>query len=413
MPEKYSPSPSHNLEEDLDLDQEEMNYIGDMVEVIDDQDDDEQDEMMEEDEEAAENDDIVTEFNRHEGSVFCGSLTNDGKLAATGGEDDMAYVWDTSSGEIIHECKGHKDSLIFTEFNHDNTYLATGDMSGIINVWRMSDKARIWDYNMGDATWMKWHSQANVLFAGSVDGEIYMWKIPSEECKVFQGYGQRTETATLTPDGKRLIAGYEDGAIRVLDLKEGTVQVTIPAGLAHTAAITDLDCQIDGKLIISAAVDGKTVLSTTQNGKIVSILQDLQGNKTVNMEAGPADDESESKDDWVEAVAFCKDPELPLVATGTLNGEIFIWDSCKQAIRHKITQENGVSKLVWLGTTPFLFSAGLDGVMRYYDGRTGRCIKSLWFHTEGILDLCISRDGKKILTTSDDSSARISDVPEC
>lgn len=45
---------------------------------------------------------------------------------------------------------------------------------------------------------------ANVLFAGSVEGEIYMWKIPSGECKVFQGFGQKTETATVIADGKQI-----------------------------------------------------------------------------------------------------------------------------------------------------------------------------------------------------------------
>lgn len=86
------------------------------------------------------------------GSVFCGSLNKNGKLATTGGEEDKAYIWDTSSGEIILDCTGHKDSIIFSAFNHDESYLATGDMSGMIQVWKLADKTKIWDYNMGDAT---------------------------------------------------------------------------------------------------------------------------------------------------------------------------------------------------------------------------------------------------------------------
>lgn len=86
------------------------------------------------------------------GSVFCGCLSRDGKLAATGGEDDMAYLWDTSSGEINLKCTGHKDSVIFTGFNHDDTLLATGDMSGNIKVWKIEEKNVVWDFDMGDAT---------------------------------------------------------------------------------------------------------------------------------------------------------------------------------------------------------------------------------------------------------------------
>lgn len=41
------------------------------------------------------------------GSVFCVSLdpaTN--SLAVTGGEDDKAYVWKVSDGEVVLECTG-------------------------------------------------------------------------------------------------------------------------------------------------------------------------------------------------------------------------------------------------------------------------------------------------------------------
>lgn len=49
-----------------------------------------------------------------------------------------------------------------------------------------------------------WHTVANILLAGSVDGEIYMWKIPDGDCKVFQGYGCRAETGSIFPDGIRV-----------------------------------------------------------------------------------------------------------------------------------------------------------------------------------------------------------------
>ncbi|XP_011310639.1 angio-associated migratory cell protein [Fopius arisanus] len=396
-----TPPMSPGLEDDLD--EEDMVYVGDVDEVIDSL---ENDGPMED--EDPEVDDAITVFSSHHKSVFCGSLTRDGKLAATGGEDDMAYVWDTSSGEVIHECIGHKDSIIFAEFNKDDSYLATADMSGGIQVWRMNDKTVVWDFEIGDAAWVRWHKQANVLFAGSVAGEIYMWRIPTGECKIFQGNGQKTETAEVCADGQRLVAGYEDGAIRVMDLKEGTIHTTILPNIAHSAPITDLDCQFDSKLIVSAATDGKTVLSTVATGKVVSVLQHLQENKQGSTEEGTS--EESKAEDWIEAVAFCKNPELHLVATGTLSGEIYIWDVSRQVVRHKITQEGGVSKLVWKGTSPILFSAGLDGVLRCFDARTAELVKSFCGHSQDILDVFISRDGSKILTTSDDSTARIFDV---
>lgn len=48
------------------------------------------------------------------GSVFCVSLdpvTN--SLAVTGGEDDKAYVWRVSDGEVLLECTGESWRLSF------------------------------------------------------------------------------------------------------------------------------------------------------------------------------------------------------------------------------------------------------------------------------------------------------------
>lgn len=43
-------------------------------------------------------------------------------------------------------------------------------------------------------------------------------------------------------------------------------------------------------------------------------------------------EENNESNNWVEAVAFCKDPTFPVAATGTIHGDIFIWDILKQVL---------------------------------------------------------------------------------
>lgn len=45
---------------------------------------------------------------------------------------------------------GHKDSVTCAGFSHDSTYVATGDMSGLIKVWRVDTKEEIWSFEVGD-----------------------------------------------------------------------------------------------------------------------------------------------------------------------------------------------------------------------------------------------------------------------
>ncbi|KAJ8683408.1 hypothetical protein QAD02_019200, partial [Eretmocerus hayati] len=411
MGQQETPPSSPIMEECIEeIDDDEESVADGDVEIIDsyqvEEIEDEGEEQMADDEiviEAMEREDASLIFEKHEASVFCGSLSKDGKYAVTGGEDDKAYVWDVKNGEIYLECTDHKDSVIFADFSHDDSYLATGDMNGIIQVRKTSDKTVVWDYNMGDATWMQWHPMAHVLFAGSVEGEVYWWKIPDGECKVVPGFSKRAETACLMPDGKRLVVGYEDGVIRIIDLKSCGI-TTIPSNAAHKTAITSIDCHLDNNLILSAAVDGKTIISSANTGKVISILQDLGGE---DLDCEEASESGNPKGNWIEAVTFVKDHSQQVAATGSLNGEIFIWDIARKAIKHKIDQGSGVTKLLWKANSTLLFSASLDGILRCYEGRSGECIRTFLGHTEDILDVCISRDQKFILTTSDDTTARL------
>lgn len=74
----------------------------------------------------------------------------EGKLVVSGGEDDKAYVWNITDGEILFECGNHNDSVTCALFSHDGTYVATGDMSGLIQVWKVATKAVVWSFEMGD-----------------------------------------------------------------------------------------------------------------------------------------------------------------------------------------------------------------------------------------------------------------------
>ncbi|XP_053981415.1 angio-associated migratory cell protein [Hylaeus volcanicus] len=357
--------------------------------------------------------DAICVFRGHKkGGVFCGSLTKNGELAATGGEEDKAYIWDTSTGEIILDCSRQSDSIIFSEFSQNQKYIAVGDMSGSIQVWEVAEKNHFWCNDIGDVTWMKWHPVSSILLAGTVVGDIYMFKIPTEYEKFFLGYGCRAETGTVFPDGKRLAVGYEDGVIRIIDLKTSE-EISISSPLGHSATITTLDCHSDNNLLISSDVSGKTILSTAKTSKIICVLQDLNNGKRNSIANTDEDAESSkgnSDSNWVETAAFCKNPTFQVAATGTVNGEIFIWDILKQVLRLKIEQESGISKLLWKGNTHVLFSAGLDGILRCFDARNGQCLRSFKGHTADILDLYISENGEKALTTSDDSTARIFDI---
>lgn len=82
--------------------------------------------------------------------MFCVDANTSSNLAVTGGEDDIAYVWNLDNGEIAFECTGFKDSVCCSSFNHDGHLLAAADMSGLVQVYKMIDKSIVWSGECSD-----------------------------------------------------------------------------------------------------------------------------------------------------------------------------------------------------------------------------------------------------------------------
>ena len=135
-------------------------------------------------------------------------------------------------------CSGHKDSVTCTQFSHDGKYVATADMGGLVQVWLATTGELVWSFETDDievciytcvyscicvcmycvnsttmyatdqrqsihkpTQWLKWHPGAHVLLVGTTEGNGWMWKIPSGDCKTFQGHGSVNSCAAILNDG--------------------------------------------------------------------------------------------------------------------------------------------------------------------------------------------------------------------
>ena len=92
------------------------------------------------DEEIVWEDNSMQHFPNHNGSVFAVCAHPTAPLAASGGEDDLGYIWDLTTGDELVKLTGHTDSVTSVAFSADGELIATGGMDGKIRVWRRVGK---------------------------------------------------------------------------------------------------------------------------------------------------------------------------------------------------------------------------------------------------------------------------------
>ncbi|KAL9957954.1 hypothetical protein ACROYT_G034913 [Oculina patagonica] len=355
---------------------------------------DEADDQEGENGDMGETDDAELCYKKHTASVFSVSIDPvNNSMAVSGGEDDKAYVWRIQDGQTIMECCGHKDSVTCTAFSHDSKLVATGDMSGLITVWDVATQKEVWNFETTDLEWLEWHHEANVLLAGTADGNVWMWKIPSGDCKTFQSHGCRSTCGVFMKDGKRASVGYEDGTLKVWDLRQGMHTFHLSDGTAHQGSITCIDAHRDNVLVATGSEDSTVKVVNTNGGKVLSTLV-----------AGFQSDDDDSPPS-IEAVGFS--PQQPMLATASLSGVLGVWDLSSYRLRQQCKHPGGIVRLKWDNSAPLIYTGCLDGVVRLWDSRSGNCEREWHGHNGEILDLAVARDGSFLVTGSGDSTARV------
>lgn len=363
-----------NLPEDLESEVEVIE-LDDDIEIEEYQDDTD----MVEDQEPVEDLAKLT-FSKHQRAVYCCALSKDNKFAVTGSRDDMAYVWDVETGNVVFECTGHKDSVTEVGFNYDGELLVTADMGGLTQVWNFRDKKLIWCNEGDDMSWLFWHPSANVILSGTNSGAVYVWQVPEGNCKVLPSYGEPACEGKLLHDGKRLVVGYGDGILKLWDIKSTSIIWQTPS---------------TGVEIIKMGVsDDDSIVVVGPTGDAFKVA-DGKFLYTFDADDGDAD---------IDAILF--NAQHNLLITGYDSGLICVWDLGRRVLRHKADVKSYITTMVW-GKDNKLLCGTLNAELYVCDVLNCTLIEKLTGHISEILSICVASDNSFAVTTSNDNTAKV------
>lgn len=79
----------------------------------------------------------VRTIEAHKGYIRAVSVSPDGQLIATGGNDALVRVWSAADGTLVKELAGHPRHVYNVAFDPSGKFLLSGDLMGVIKQWEI------------------------------------------------------------------------------------------------------------------------------------------------------------------------------------------------------------------------------------------------------------------------------------
>jgi WD40 repeat protein len=213
------------------------------------------------------------------GSVFADRVTAldfsaDGKLLATGGgvpsRDGEALLWDLTGGTLVRRFERlHSDAVLALDLSADGRFLATAAADRFVKV---SDAAsgrliKAFEGHTGHVLGVAWQRTGRTLASGAADNSARVWDlVAGEQKKAIAGFDKEVTSVRFVGDTDQFLAAAGDGKLRLLKPDGGEVRAFAgSAGFVYATAATR-----DGTVVIAGGEDGVLRVWECATSKLVS-----------------------------------------------------------------------------------------------------------------------------------------------
>ncbi|HEY2251530.1 MAG TPA: WD40 repeat domain-containing protein, partial [Planctomycetaceae bacterium] len=207
------------------------------------------------------------------GSAIGGlDIAADGGLVATGTSNGALTLWDPANGEKIHDLRNDGSAIFTVAFSPDGKTLACGGADSVISVWNVTDRKSTQelpapgsDDRLGrtrvlapsaDGAFVVVAYDTGVLAGVDIPRETLVWKRQSPR-------GEFPTAIVTSADKKRVLVGYENGAVRLHSAGDGALLQDLKSMPASVSAVALAG---DEELVAVGDTDGRVRL-WDQNGK--------------------------------------------------------------------------------------------------------------------------------------------------
>jgi WD40 repeat protein len=338
----------------------------------------------------------------HLGSINSITFSRDGKLLASASSDYTVKFWKAGTGtELTELAIVHSDSINSVSFSRDSKLVALASEGHTIMVYDVLEKRQLAALK-GHSNWVTdvvFSPDDKHLASGSGDETVRIWNIPtgatdgatevdsgssdSLQSKLEGHWGPVNSVAFSPVDCKLLASASGDQTVRIWNIQDETTKTTL---IGHSEAVNSVAFSPDGQLLASASDDGMVRLWSVEFGISYGVL--------------------EGHSSWIRAVSFSPDGQL---ASASDDRTIKIWDTEMGNIQRAHDEHSNSVTAVAFSPTKYQWyaSASEDQTIKLWDRETGAVFATLEGHSDTINSVKFSPSGELIASCSDDNTIRL------
>lgn len=379
------------------------------------------------------------------GWIYSLAFSPDGTTLASAGEDSTVKLWRVADGTLIRSLEGQANAVESVAFHPEGPLLAAGGLAA------RGDSA-LWDLRTGlllralagppsniqapTANEQKANEQKALEGLEEISRQLDVpgfeitsmrvegSKISPRLQALMLGLAGSLRPTLFSPDGKHLLSGSLDGALRTWDSTVGKVLRTV---IAHKGPVRAIAFRPDGRIFATGGYDKAIRVWNAVNGYLLEEILDAHTGSVVALAFSPDQSLLASVGgeelkifetaSWKPlhtlrirmplAVAFS--PDSTLVATA--DQDINLWDPKRGVPVRTIKAETlGINTLAFSPNGKTIAVGTRERTVKLFDVASGALKHDLSGHSGQVWSVAFRPDGKLLVSGSQDTTVKFWDV---